>query len=107
MEPDQTSPKVISALHQRFPQAFTIPLIAQLNALLRPPAKAASSAAAEQRDKEEKDRIARQRIALRIYGELESVAVIKGEDGKGKAEGESLYALFKDLVRRPLVYGVS
>lgn len=36
---------------------------------------------------------------LRVYGELEAVAIVKGEDGKGKAEGESLYALFKDLVR--------
>lgn len=87
---------MLSALHQRFPQLFTIPLIAALQASLQAPSKASLSALPpEQRDKEENARILRQRSLLRIYSELELVGIVTTQSLE---IGEATYTVFKDLV---------
>ncbi|KAK9898934.1 ARM repeat-containing protein [Cystobasidium minutum MCA 4210] len=88
--------EVISALHQRFPELFTVPFIASLQASLQPPNKATlATLPQDQREKEENARVLRQRSLLRIYAELELAGIIAPA---GKALGESTFTVFRDLL---------
>ncbi|CAG8543409.1 15191_t:CDS:10, partial [Acaulospora morrowiae] len=70
--------EVISALHQRFPDTFTPFLTATLTRSLAPPNKQQLAIlTAEQREKEEGARIMKQRILLRIAGELWLLGVLR------------------------------
>jgi regulator of nonsense transcripts 2 len=84
--------QVVSALHQRFPPLFTEPLTAQVLALLQAPSKAQlATLSDEQREKDESARVLRQRGMLRVLGEMEAVALVKGD-------GETTFNVFKELV---------
>jgi regulator of nonsense transcripts 2 len=74
---------VISALHQRFPDTFTPFLTHMLARSLALPNKQQLAALSpEQREKEESTRIVKQRILLRIVGELWLIGVLRNvEDG--------------------------
>ena len=74
---------MISALHQRFPDTFTPFLTHTLARSLAPPNyKQLASLSPEQREKEESTRILKQRILLRIAGELWLIGVLRNvEDG--------------------------
>lgn len=97
-EPNVCLAKVISVLHQRFPDIFSVRLIANLQAALQPPSKGFfATATPEQRDKDESARVLRQRGLLRIFAELELVGVIR-PDKKGSL-GDATFAIFRDLVR--------
>ncbi|KAG1175001.1 hypothetical protein G6F70_000728 [Rhizopus microsporus] len=76
--------EVISALHQRFPDTFTLLLSGQLSKSLQPPNKQyLATLSAEQREKEESARITKQRTYLRIACELWLVGVLRSvSDGK-------------------------
>ncbi|CAG8642042.1 10326_t:CDS:2, partial [Cetraspora pellucida] len=74
--------EVISALHQRFPDTFTPFLTHTLARSLAPPNKQLVVLNTEQREKEESSRILKQRVLLRIAGELWLVGVLRNvEDG--------------------------
>ncbi|KAI8891377.1 ARM repeat-containing protein [Backusella circina FSU 941] len=75
--------EVVSALHQRFPDTFTLLLTYNLSKSLQVPTKAQLAAlSAEQKEKEESSRIIRQRTYLRISVELWLVGVLRNvEDG--------------------------
>lgn len=88
--------QVLSALHQRFPELFSVPFIASLQTSLQPPNKATLGALPQdQREKEENARVLRQRSLLRIYAELELVGIAAPA---GKALGEATFTIFRDLV---------
>ncbi|CAG8467472.1 12964_t:CDS:10 [Funneliformis caledonium] len=75
--------EVISALHQRFPDTFTPFLTHTLARSLAPPNnKQLAALSPEQREKEESTRNIKQRILLRIAGELWLTGVLRNvEDG--------------------------
>ncbi|KAG2224950.1 hypothetical protein INT45_000071 [Circinella minor] len=75
--------EVISALHQRFPETFTLLLTYNLaKALSQPSRQHLNSLSQDQRDKEESTRISRQRTYLRISVELWLADVLRNvEDG--------------------------
>ncbi|GBC04197.1 hypothetical protein RclHR1_05560017 [Rhizophagus clarus] len=75
--------EVISALHQRFPDTFTPFLTHMLARSLAPQSKQQlASLSSEQREKEESARITKQRVLLRIAGELSLIGVLRNvEDG--------------------------
>ncbi|KAL7308473.1 mRNA decay protein [Mucor circinelloides] len=75
--------EVISALHQRFPDTFTLLLTYQLAKVLQMPSKQyLATLSAEQKEKEESARIIKQRTYLRIVCELWLVNVLRHvEDG--------------------------
>ncbi|KAL9560274.1 hypothetical protein MBANPS3_000001 [Mucor bainieri] len=75
--------EVISALHQRFPDTFTLLLTYQLAKVLQAPSKQyLATLSAEQKEKEESARIIKQRTYLRIVCELWLVHVLRYvEDG--------------------------
>ncbi|CAG8551824.1 10052_t:CDS:10, partial [Dentiscutata erythropus] len=74
--------EVISALHQRFPDTFTPFLTHTLARSLAPPNKQPVVLNTEQREKEESSRILKQRVLLRIAGELWLIGVLRNvEDG--------------------------
>ncbi|RIA79977.1 armadillo-type protein [Glomus cerebriforme] len=75
--------EVISALHQRFPDTFTPFLTHMLARSLAPQNKQQLAVLSqEQREKEESTRIVKQRILLRIAGELWLIGVLRNvEDG--------------------------
>lgn len=75
--------EVISALHQRFPDTFTLLLSFQLAKALQPPTKQhLATLSVEQKEKEESARIIRQRTYLRIVCELWLVGVLRSvQDG--------------------------
>ncbi|CEP12054.1 hypothetical protein [Parasitella parasitica] len=75
--------EVVSALHQRFPDTFTLLLSYQLAKALQPPSKQYLAAlSAEQKEKEEAARIVKQRTYLRIVCELWLANVLRYvEDG--------------------------
>ncbi|GAN06684.1 nonsense-mediated mRNA decay factor protein [Mucor ambiguus] len=77
------SVEVISALHQRFPDTFTLLLTYQLAKVLQVPSKQyLATLSAEQKEKEESARIIKQRTYLRIVCELWLVNVLRYvEDG--------------------------
>ena len=70
--------QVVSALHQRFGNAFTPPLIVNILRALAPanPSQLATLSA-DQREKEESSRLVRQRVFLRVTTELWLVSVIR------------------------------
>ncbi|KAK0353582.1 mRNA decay protein [Friedmanniomyces endolithicus] len=94
--------EVVSALHQRFgPEEFTCYLGWLLGRSLSTPDKAQLKALPnEVRDREEKERIARQRILLRVATELWLVGVLRSledvmrpeEAGKARDSGKGLDA---------------
>ncbi|TFK53931.1 transcription factor [Heliocybe sulcata] len=89
--------EVISALHRRFPAAFTPSLVELLSQALAPPNRAAlSSLASEQREKEDAARISRQRPVLRVCSELALVGIIR--DSPGRSGGEWVMKALKDLL---------
>ncbi|OAD02083.1 hypothetical protein MUCCIDRAFT_74058 [Mucor lusitanicus CBS 277.49] len=70
--------EVISALHQRFPDTFTLLLTYQLAKVLQVPSKQyLATLSAEQKEKEESARIIKQRTYLRIVCELWLVNVLR------------------------------
>lgn len=70
--------KVISALHQRFPDTFTLLLSYQLAKALAVPSKQyLATLSVEQKEKEESARIIKQRTYLRIVCELWLVGVLR------------------------------
>jgi len=70
--------EVISALHQRFPDSFTLLLTYQLAKVLAPPTKQQlASLTPEQKEKEETSRVLRQRTYLRLATELWLVNVLR------------------------------
>ncbi|OAX42276.1 ARM repeat-containing protein [Rhizopogon vinicolor AM-OR11-026] len=89
--------EVISALHRRFPAAFTPALISSLSAALSAPSRAALSALpAEQREKEDSTRLSRQRPILRICAELALVGIIS--DGQKRSGGEWIMKVLRELL---------
>ncbi|KAI0311900.1 ARM repeat-containing protein [Amylostereum chailletii] len=89
--------EIVSALHRRFPNAFTPALTASLATALAPtPRSALSSMTPEQRDKEEATRVARQRPVFRVCSELALVGVIK--DAPGRSGGEWIMKALRDLL---------
>ncbi|CAO3634305.1 unnamed protein product [Cunninghamella blakesleeana] len=75
--------EVISALHQQFPDTFTLLLTSSLAKVLQPSSKQyLATLSQEQREKEESSRITKQRTYLRISVELWLVGVLRNmEDG--------------------------
>ncbi|KAH8549365.1 armadillo-type protein [Umbelopsis sp. PMI_123] len=70
--------EVISALHQRFPDSFTLLFTYQLAKVLAPPTKQQlASLTPEQREKEDTSRALRQRTYLRLASELWLVNVLR------------------------------
>ncbi|KAG2228461.1 hypothetical protein INT48_003160, partial [Thamnidium elegans] len=73
--------EVVSALHQRFPDSFTLLLSYQLSKALQTPTKQyLATLSAEQKEKEESARIIKQRTYLRIVCELWLVGVLRSVD---------------------------
>ena len=92
--------KIISALHRRFPNAFTPVLVSSFATVLSAPSRVGISALApEQREKEDAARIMKQRPVLRISSELALVAII--QDSHKRSGGEWIMKSLKDLVRVP------
>lgn len=92
-----SSVEVISALHRRFPTAFTHPLISSLSAALGAPSRAALSALPpEQREKEDSARVSRQRPLLRVCSELALVGIIT--DGQKRSGGEWIMKVLRELL---------
>lgn len=93
-------PQIVSAIHQRFPEVVSLPLISSLQASLQAPSKAVLAAwSPEQREKEESNRITRQRGLLRVYAELELAGIARPE--RQGALGDATFAIFRDLVGLP------
>ncbi|QRV94265.1 eukaryotic translation initiation factor 4G [Ceratobasidium sp. AG-Ba] len=89
--------EIISAFHRRFPETYTPPLVATLAKELAAPSRAALNALpAEQREKEESNRIVRQRPLLRICSELALVGVLS--DGPGRSGGEWIMKTVRELL---------
>ncbi|SCZ95077.1 BZ3500_MvSof-1268-A1-R1_Chr11-3g03587 [Microbotryum saponariae] len=74
--------EVVSALHQRFPHTFTPPLVNLILTSLAPSTPSAANDR-EVREKEDTQRITKQRGLLRLLGELEVVGIV----GKGSSTG--------------------
>lgn len=92
-----SSVEVISALHRRFPTAFTHPLISSLSTALGAPSRAALSALPpEQREKEDSARVSRQRPLLRVCSELALVGIIT--DGQKRSGGEWIMKVLRELL---------
>ncbi|KAJ2365510.1 mRNA decay protein [Coemansia sp. RSA 2610] len=87
---------VVSALHERFPAQFTVPLISQLLKALQPPnVTALGVMTAEQREREEQGRLGRQRVFLRLLGEMYAAGLLWAVDAQpGGAAGLDLAAAF-------------
>ncbi|KAG0706099.1 ARM repeat-containing protein [Suillus ampliporus] len=89
--------EVISALHRRFPAAFTPPLVSSLSTALAAPSRAALSALPpEQREKEDSIRVSRQRPLLRVCSELALVGIIT--DGQKRSGGEWIMKVLRELL---------
>lgn len=96
----------MSALHRRFPNAFTPVLVSSFAAALSPPSRAAMSALVpEQREKEDAARITKQRPVLRVCSELALVAIIR--DSPTRSGGEWIMKCLKELVRVPVDFPVA
>ena len=80
--------EVVSALHQRFgPEDFTSYLAWLVGRGLSPPDKAQLKTLAQDvRDREEKDRVSRQRILLRVATELWLVGALRGLEDVAKPD---------------------
>ncbi|KAF8310058.1 transcription factor [Cantharellus anzutake] len=79
--------QVISLIHRRLPETFTVPLVASFLQSLAPPSR---------RDREESSRVSRQRSLLRVCSELALVGIIC--DGPGKSGGGRIMKVVKDLL---------
>ncbi|KAF5370880.1 hypothetical protein D9758_002015 [Tetrapyrgos nigripes] len=89
--------EVISALHRRFPAAFTPSLVSLLSQALSVPSRSSLSALTpEQREKEDSSRVSRQRPLLRVCSELALVGVIR--DDVGRSGGEWIMKAVKDML---------
>jgi regulator of nonsense transcripts 2 len=89
--------EIISALHRRFPTAFTPSLVSSLSTALAAPSRAALSALPpEQREKEDSTRVSRQRPLLRVCSELALVGFIT--DGQRRSGGEWMMKILKELL---------
>ncbi|KAG1878110.1 ARM repeat-containing protein [Suillus subalutaceus] len=89
--------EVISALHRRFPAAFTPSLVLSLSAALAAPPRASLSALPpEQREKEDSARVSRQRPLLRVCSELALVGIIT--DGQKRSGGEWIMKVLRELL---------
>ncbi|KAH9917919.1 transcription factor [Epithele typhae] len=83
--------EVISALHRRFPKAFTSSIVSSLSVSLAPPSKAAlATLSLEQREKEDSSRITRQRPILRVCG--------RARPPQEKSGGEWVMKTIRDLL---------
>lgn len=85
-------------MHNRFPELFTPPFSALLLQGLKP--GASSAADKEIQEKENNARITKQRATLRVVGELEAIAIVRKDGGKGST-GEITWAALRDLVSFP------
>lgn len=88
--------QIISALHRRFPEAYTAPLVSLLSNALAPLRISNPSLSGEMKEREEGMRITRQRPLLRVASELALVRVIT--DGPGRSGGEWIMKTLKELV---------
>ncbi|KAG1890392.1 ARM repeat-containing protein [Suillus subluteus] len=89
--------EVISALHRRFPAAFTPSLVLSLSTALAAPSRASLSALPpEQREKEDSARVSRQRPLLRVCSELALVGIIT--DGQKRSGGEWIMKVLRELL---------
>lgn len=89
--------KVISMLHHRFSKLYTNPLISQFSSSLAATPRAhLATLSPELREKEEANRVARQRPLLRVCSELALVGIIS--DAAGKSGGEWIMKALKELV---------
>lgn len=93
---DSEMTQVVSAFHQRFPVLFTPPFCSLLLQGLKPGTSTATDK--DVKEKEDSARITKQRGLLRIVGELELVAVLRKENGKGST-GDVTWSALKELVR--------
>lgn len=92
-----TGCQIVSALHRRFPAAFTPGLVSTLFTALAPPPKGSlASLAPELREKEDSSRVSRQRPILRVSAELALVGIIR--DAPGRSGGDWVIKVVKDLV---------
>ncbi|KAG2150468.1 ARM repeat-containing protein [Suillus clintonianus] len=88
--------EVISALHRRFPAAFTPPLTSSLSTALAAPSRASLNALPpEQREKEDSARVSRQRPLLRVCSELALVGIT---DGQKRSGGEWIMKILRELL---------
>ncbi|GAA6012801.1 hypothetical protein JCM11491_002566 [Sporobolomyces phaffii] len=87
--------EVVSAFHQRFPVLFTPPFTSLLLQGLKPGNSTATDK--DVKEKEDGARIIKQRGQLRIVGELELVAVLRKENGKGST-GDVTWIALKELL---------
>ncbi|GAA5841601.1 hypothetical protein JCM3766R1_006786 [Sporobolomyces carnicolor] len=87
--------EVVSAFHQRFPVLFTPPFCSLLLQGLKPGTSTATDK--DVKEKEDSARITKQRGLLRIVGELELVAVLRKENGKGST-GDVTWSALKELL---------
>ncbi|KAJ2242987.1 mRNA decay protein, partial [Coemansia sp. RSA 454] len=80
---------VITALHARFPEKFTVALIAHMLKQLQAPSVAALQAAStEQREREEQARVTRQRTVLRVLGEMYVAGLLWAVDTQSECASE-------------------
>ncbi|KAI9597993.1 armadillo-type protein [Syncephalis fuscata] len=79
--------EIVSLLHQRFADTFSVPLVQQLQRAMAPTPKAhLASLSAEQREREETARVSKQRILGRIFVDLWLVGIFAGIDGGKEKE---------------------
>ncbi|PWN29554.1 ARM repeat-containing protein [Jaminaea rosea] len=95
--------EIVTELHARFdPPVFAQPLAVALSSALAPPNKAQLQAMqAEQKEREEANRVSRQKVMLRIAAELALVEVIRARDGSSTQElpGQDwLFHILRDLL---------
>ncbi|KAF8633394.1 hypothetical protein AX17_004565 [Amanita inopinata Kibby_2008] len=89
--------EVISALHRRFPKSFTPALVSCLSVAISAPSRAAlNSLTPEQREKDDTNRVIRQRPVLRVCAELAMVGIIK--DAPDRSGGEWIMKALKELL---------
>ncbi|KAM0791783.1 hypothetical protein ACM66B_004046 [Microbotryomycetes sp. NB124-2] len=84
--------EIISALHQRFPEQFTVPFNQQLLQSMKAPASHAS-ADKDVQEKEDQARVIKQRGLLRVLAELELAGIVKK-----MVPGEVTFATLKELL---------
>ncbi|KAK4050682.1 mRNA decay protein [Microbotryomycetes sp. JL201] len=84
--------EVISALHQRFPEQFTIPFNQQLLQSMKVHATN-TSADKDVQEKDDQSRVIKQRGLLRVLAELELIGIVKKV-----VPGEITFSTFKELL---------
>lgn len=85
--------QIMCAIHRRFPDAL-LPVVQEL--LVPPPRVKDVAANTQTREKEDNERVARQKAALRLCAELAMIRVI--HDGPGKSGGEWVMKTLKSLL---------